>query len=87
MNLDNITPEQAEKARNLSSEELAKFVEEEGIELTDEQMDIVSGGGWKKTNTDIQCPACKKWISFDSSNGVPPRCPYCGDDWSRYAWE
>ena len=45
MPLGNLTPEQKEKARNCKSvEELTEFVEDEGIELSDEDLDAISGG-------------------------------------------
>ena len=42
-----LTPDQMEKARACkSSDELVELAESEGIELTDEQLDAVSGGSW-----------------------------------------
>ena len=41
----NFTPEQLEKAKACkTSDELMALVREEGIELTDEQLDAISGG-------------------------------------------
>lgn len=86
MNTDNFTPEQAEKARNLSAEELVEFAEKEGIELTDEQMDAVNGGkSWyeKEYNQAVECPTCHKSIAYNTDLGRPNRCPYCGNE---YPW-
>lgn len=45
MNFDNLTDEQKERARALKDPaELAEFVAAEGTELTDEQLEAVSGG-------------------------------------------
>lgn len=86
MDFGNFTPEQAEKARELGVAEMLKFAKEEGVELTDEQMDAVSGGGWgKEYDTEIECPACHKKILCNMSNGRPSRCGYCGEDWSSYS--
>ena len=61
MDFNNLTPEQMSKARNAKSpEELMALAKEEGIELSDEQLDAVAGGeDWvcsdcNYTNT---CPA------------------------------
>jgi hypothetical protein len=45
MNLDNLTPEQQEKAKACKTpEEFLEMIREEGIELTDEQLESISGG-------------------------------------------
>ena len=46
MNYKDLTPEQLEKARACKSpEELVELAKEEGVELTDEQIGMISGGG------------------------------------------
>lgn len=53
MDFENLTPEQKEKAIACTSPgELVALAQDEGIELTDEQLDAISGG-WEsdgKTN-------------------------------------
>ena len=45
MEFKDLTDEQKERAKAITSkEELVAFAEEEGIELTDEQLDAMSGG-------------------------------------------
>ena len=45
MEFTDLTPEQQEKAKQITTaEELVAFANAEGIELTDEQLDAVSGG-------------------------------------------
>ena len=47
MDLKSVTPEQREKARNCKSpEELLNLAKNEGYELTDEELQAVSGGNW-----------------------------------------
>ena len=47
MKLDDLTPEQIEKARACASaNELVSLAKEEGLELTDEQLESVAGGDW-----------------------------------------
>lgn len=42
-----LTPDQMEKARAYkSSDELVELAESEGIELTDDQLESISGGTW-----------------------------------------
>ena len=46
MNYKDLTPEQLDKARACkSAEELVELAKEEGVELTDEQVEFISGGG------------------------------------------
>ena len=45
MNFEDLTPEQLEKANACTNaEELLKLAAEEGIELTDAQMEAITGG-------------------------------------------
>ncbi len=47
MNYENLTPEQIERAKACkNADELAALAQSEGIELTNEQLDAVSGGLW-----------------------------------------
>ena len=47
MEFKDLTNEQKEKVRAAkSSEELVAIAREEGVELTDEQLAAISGGGW-----------------------------------------
>jgi bacteriocin-like protein len=46
-NINDLTPEQMEKARACkNSDELVELAKSEGIELTDDQLDSISGGSW-----------------------------------------
>ena len=60
MNFEDLTPEQQEKAKACkTAEELIALAKEEGIELTDEQLEDMSGGvNWKRPD----CP----WNECDS---------------------
>ena len=62
MRLEDLTPEQMEKAKACkTTEELLTLAKEEGVELSDEQLEGLSGGvDWKKLN----CP----WNDCDSHN-------------------
>ena len=87
MNLDNLTPEQIEKAKDLkTAEELSKFAEENGIELTDEQLEKFSGGGfWDDAQIyQVVCPKCGKTVTWNGSSDKPVVCPYCK---RRFFWE
>ena len=47
MNFENLTPEQREKARACkTADELIELAKSEGAELTDDQLEAVSGGAW-----------------------------------------
>lgn len=46
MNLNDLTPEQLERAKACTSpEDLVKLAQEEGYELSDEELTAISGGG------------------------------------------
>ena len=84
MNIENLTPEQIEKAKLCqTAEELVVFAEQEGIELSDAQLDSLSGGAcWDKENNSGTssgvCPYCKNTIVWYTSDGKPTYCPFCG---------
>ena len=47
MNFNGLTPEQIEKAKACASvDELVSLAKEEGVELTDKQLESISGGDW-----------------------------------------
>ena len=51
MSFEELTPEQKEKAKACkTTEELIALARAEGVDLTDEQLERVSGGSW-----DIEC--------------------------------
>ena len=51
MSHENLSPEQQERAKACKSpEELAAFAEEEGLELSDEMLEGVAGGGFDPLN-------------------------------------
>ena len=57
MNLNELTPEQIEKAKACSSAaELALLAKEEGLQLSDEQLDSISGGDWDEPLCGDLCP-------------------------------
>ncbi len=52
-NFDSLTPEQKEKIKGLKTrEDILKFIDEQDIDLTAEQMDAISGGWdyWEEFN-------------------------------------
>lgn len=57
---EGLTKEQIEKAKNCkNNEELLALAKEEGIELTDEQLEAVSGGACTEHTPNLgTCPKC-----------------------------
>ena len=81
MNLDNLTPEQIEQAKTLrTTEELVKYAMENGVELTDEQMEKVAGGSvWDDAQfSETTCTNCGKRVTWTGGSDTPVMCPYCG---------
>ena len=57
--LKGLTKEQIEKAQACKTqEELLALAKEEGIELNEEQLQYVSGGGCSKEQPTFMCPNC-----------------------------
>lgn len=61
MDFKDLTPEQMEKAKACTTvDELVALAKNEGVELTDEQLEAISGGGnwlgcWVKDCKDFVC--------------------------------
>ena len=74
MKVEDLTPEQIEKAKACRSpEEIVAVFREEGIELSDAQLEKVSGGGW----LGHQCPRCGSYdVDLLANGGMV--CDKCG---------
>ena len=47
MDVRDLTPEQVEKAKTCTTpEELVRLAKAEGVELSDEELEVASGGDW-----------------------------------------
>ncbi len=58
MRTDDLTPEQLEEAKAFQTpEEMLAYARDNGIDLTDEEMDAIAGGGFWTTYSK-QCPLC-----------------------------
>ena len=76
MNLDNITAEQRWKAAACKNgEELLALAKEEGVDLTDEQLDAIAGGLEKDWFGDYMCPKCGEQVNTYTDGTY--WCPYC----------
>ena len=87
--LANLTEEQLQKVRACKSgEELLALAQKEGVELSDEQLEAVSGG-CGEPRTIGPCPQCGSSeidSEFDSEmpnsrSGYHCKCRVCGFDW------
>ncbi len=77
--LKGLTEEQIKKVEACkSSEEILNLAKAEGIELTDEQLEVVSGGGCFFT---IKCDKCgsKKVERYTSVERGKYECKKCGN--------
>ena len=65
MDIESLTPEQVEMARACKTvDEVAELAKSIGVNLTDEQLDSISGGDWNDTScSDYNCPhdGCTRW--------------------------
>lgn len=87
--LKGLTEEQISRARNCkSNEELLALAKQEGIVLTDEQLEAVSGGGCRDTTVSSVCPECGATVTKEAYNDsynvmvVSFTCPKCGHKWT-----
>ena len=80
MTLENLTPEQREKALACKSpEEVLALAKQEGYELSDDELDQVSGG-WGDVTYYVACPMCD-WsgdITQEQYEAGYLICPACG---------
>ena len=83
--LEGLTEEQIAKVKACKShEELLALAKAEGIELTDEQIEKVSGGGCLSS---FKCPNCgskdyRKLAIYQVSGCSTYKCNQCGYEWS-----
>ena len=76
MEISDLTPEQQERFTNASSpEEVLKLATEEGFELSDSDLEKVSGGAWSSKY--IHCDECGRNFSYEKGQN-PVKCPNCG---------
>ena len=87
MNIEDFTPEQIERARACKTqEELLELVKEEGVELTAEQLEQVSGGDmWDfmdgaSRSFGLNCPKCSSnaFLLREQDGKTVYQCKYCG---------
>lgn len=86
--LKGLTEEQKAKVKSCkNSDELLKLAKEEGIELTSEQLEAVSGGACTTTKPVVLCPVCKSdnvrppQVRDDGFVMTPYVCKHCGHKW------
>ena len=87
--LKGLSPEQIEKVKACkTSEEILALAAEEDIELTDEQLEAVSGGACSDDDDDVmECPDCHskdkvKKVRTSGSSGQTYKCTKCNITWT-----
>ena len=84
--LNGLTEEQIAKVKACKNrEELLKIAKEEGVELSDEQLNAVSGGGCFSSP---ECPSCgAKGKDIEYKGGLTSydvyKCKKCGRTWEE----
>lgn len=77
MELKDVSPEQREKINACNSPEaIMALAKEEGYELSESELDQISGGAWSTYG--VTCPECKKVIKLSSNESQDVTCPSCG---------
>ena len=87
--LKGLSDEQIAKVKECKNhEELLKIAKENGVELTDEQLAAVSGGGWCRSTPDFVCPKCNsknvktKYNENSINEWYGNDCQDCGFHWN-----
>ena len=84
MNFEDLkNPELQEKLKTCKNQnDLLELAREEGVELTDEEIEQISGGGvW---NHPKSCPKCGKGNIYHY--GAQYYCRDCGHEWTEGGW-
>ena len=86
--LEGLTKEQIEKASKCKdSKELLELAKEEGVELTDEQLNAISGGCSDPAPKVAKCPQCGAEVTAEYIETTPGdgkyqyQCLACGYSW------
>ena len=84
--LKGLTEEQIKRIKACkSSDEILALAKKEGIELTDEQLQVITGGSACIT-TPTECPKCgSSAIITDYGTGIGYfcKCKACGHEWKN----
>ena len=91
--LKGLTEEQIKKVEACkNSDEILALAKAEGVELTDEQLEAVSGGGCFRKSK-VKCPNCgadyescfkeKEWTGSGGSSIIQYRCLCCDYVWKQ----
>lgn len=88
--LKGLSKEQIARVKSCKShEELLALAKAEGVELTDEQLAVVSGGGgWCRSTPDFTCPRCgsknvkTKYNENSINEWYGNDCQDCGLHWN-----
>ena len=80
MNFEDLTPEQLARIRDCKTpEDLLAFAKSEFVELDNEQIESIAGGGWGGSGDRSSCPECgSKTIDKDPAGW---QCLDCGHCW------
>ena len=83
--LKGLTKEQIEKIKTCKTpDEILALTKEEGIELTSEQLELITGGSACIT-TPKECPKCGSHCintDYGTGYGYLCKCEKCGHEWS-----
>jgi len=89
--LKGLSEDQIQKVKACKNkDELLKLAKEDGIELTDEQLSAVSGGGLCQSTPTFTCPECGSQDVKAVSLSGPARaywsctCKSCNKEWHEY---
>jgi len=83
MKFEDLTPKQQEMAKTCTTpEDIMTLAKNEGYELSDEELEAVSGGGWGgEKKYKVECQHCHQVFDAPESwLGCWVHCPLCGTE-------
>ena len=81
MNYEDLTPEQQARVKDCETlEEILAVAKNECIELTDEEVESIAGGGWAGSGEKSACPKCGSKALENDPCGW--HCMDCGYSWT-----
>ena len=81
MDFNDLTQEERELVIGKTPEEILALAKERGRELSNEELEAISGGNLaiERWGTSVECQKCKTIWIVDSSKPAWQTCPNCGN--------
>lgn len=81
-NFEDLTQEERELVAGKTPEEILALAKEKGYELSDEELELISGGEAAscRWGDSVGCAKCNTFWRAESAKPALHKCPNCGDE-------